>query len=182
MDLNIILIVISLCRCVDKLPEKSASYKKFGPENASNNSLLETSFSGEVSVVVADAGETAVVVSIVERNKQGEVPGRKLSNLDAKEAINTGNLIPDPVPDTSSIELSVRQSECPDSAEPSATPVDVKPDASTQLFNNELIQPNPDLHLGLSVNSCSACNGMRTMFREFLLFLWIGRSILSWSR
>ncbi|KAM3359352.1 putative protein isoform X1 [Capsicum galapagoense] len=148
-----------LCpRCVDKLPEKSASYKKFGPENASTNSLLETSFSGEVSVVVADAGETAVVVSIVERNKQGEVPGRKLSNLDAKEAINTGNLIPDPVPDTSSIELSVRQSECPDSAEPSATPVDVKPDASTQLFNNELIQPNPDLHLGLSVNSCSACN------------------------
>ncbi|MCD7450332.1 hypothetical protein HAX54_005312 [Datura stramonium] len=148
-----------LCpRCVDKLPEKSASYKKFGPENANNNCFIEASFSGEVSVSVADAGETAVVVSIVERNKQGEVPGRKLSNLDTKEAINTGILIPDPVPDTPSIELSLRQNECPDSAQPSATPVDVKSDASTQLSNNELIQPNLDLHLGLSVNSYSACN------------------------
>lgn len=148
-----------LCpRCVDKLPEKSASYKKFGPENANNNCLLEASFSGEVSVSVADAGETAVVISIVERNKQGEVPDRKLSNLDTKEAINSGIMIPDPVPETPSIELSLRQNECPDSAQPSATPVNVKSDASTQLFNNELIQPNLDLHLGLSVNSYSACN------------------------
>ncbi|XP_015170447.1 uncharacterized protein At4g10930 isoform X1 [Solanum tuberosum] len=139
-----------LCpRCVDKLPEKS------GPENASNNCLLEASFSGEVSVSVADAGETAVVVSIIERNNQGEIPGRKLSNLDTKEAINTVILVPDPVPDTPSIELSLRQNECPDSAQ-SATPADVKSDASTQLFNNELIQPNLDLHLGLSENSCSA--------------------------
>ncbi|KAJ8539361.1 hypothetical protein K7X08_013613 [Anisodus acutangulus] len=146
-----------LCpRCVDKLPEKLASYKKFGPENASNNCLLEASFSGEVSVSVADAGETAVVVSIVERNKQGEVPGKKLPNLDTEEAKNTGILIPDP--DTPSIELSLPQNECPDSAQPSASSVDVKSDASTQLFNNELIQPNLDLHLGLSVNSFSACN------------------------
>ncbi|XP_055804305.1 uncharacterized protein At4g10930 isoform X1 [Solanum dulcamara] len=147
-----------LCpRCVDKLPEKSASYKKFGPENASNNCLLEASFSGEVSVSVADAGETAVVVSIVERNNQVETPGRKLSNLDTKEAIDTGILVPDPVPDTPSIELSLRQNECRDSAQP-ATPVDVKSDASTQLFNKELIQPNLDLHLGLSENSCPASN------------------------
>ncbi|TMW87628.1 hypothetical protein EJD97_019696 [Solanum chilense] len=144
-----------LCpRCVDKLPEKSAPYKKLGPENASNNCLLEASFSGEVSVSIADAGETAVVVSIVERNNQGEIPGRKLSNLDTKEAINTDILVPDPVPDPSSIELSLRQNECPDSAQP-ATPVDVKSDASTDLCN-ELIQPNLDLHLGLSENSCSA--------------------------
>lgn len=173
MVLNIILIVISLCRCVDKLPEKSASYKKFGPENASNNCLLEASFSGEVSVSVADAGETAVVVSIVERNNQGETPGRKLSKLDTKEAIDTGILVPDPVPDTPSIELSLRQNECPDSAQP-ATPVDVKSDASTQLFNKELIQPNLDLHLGLSENSCSASNGMLTMFREFLCSFGLG--------
>lgn len=169
---NIILIVIRLCRCVDKLPEKSAPYKKLGPENASNNCLLEASFSGKVSVSIADAGETAVVVSIVERNNQGEIPGRKLSNLDTKEAINTGILVPDPVPDTSSIELSLRQNECPDSAQP-ATPVGVKSDASTDLCN-ELIQPNLDLHLGLSENSCSASTGMLTMFQEFLLFLWIG--------
>ncbi|XP_060173015.1 uncharacterized protein At4g10930 isoform X2 [Lycium barbarum] len=148
-----------LCpRCVDKLPEKSESYKKFGPENASNNCLLEASFSGEVSVSVADAGETAVVVSIVERNKQDEVPGRKLLNLDTDEAINTGILIHDPVPDTPSIELSLPQNECPDSAQPSATPVDVKSDSSTQLISNEPVQPNLDLHLGLSVNSFSACN------------------------
>ncbi|KAK4354562.1 hypothetical protein RND71_026756 [Anisodus tanguticus] len=145
----------------DKLPEKLASYKKFGPENASNNCLLEASFSGEVSVSVADAGETAVVVSIVERNKQGEVPGKKLPNLDTEEAKNTGILIPDP--DTPSIELSLPQNECPDSAQPSASSVDVKSDASTLLFNNELIQPNLDLHLGLSVNSFSACNGGKVM-------------------
>ncbi|XP_015170448.1 uncharacterized protein At4g10930 isoform X2 [Solanum tuberosum] len=146
-----------LCpRCVDKLPEKS------GPENASNNCLLEASFSGEVSVSVADAGETAVVVSIIERNNQGEIPGRKLSNLDTKEAINTVILVPDPVPDTPSIELSLRQNECPDSAQ-SATPADVKSDASTQLFNNELIQPNLDLHLGLSENSCSASTDITNM-------------------
>nr|XP_016444520.1 PREDICTED: uncharacterized protein At4g10930-like isoform X2 [Nicotiana tabacum] len=148
-----------LCpRCVDKIPESSVSNKKFGPENASNNCLIEASFSGEVSVSVADAGETAVVVSIVERNKQGEVPDRNLSNLDPKEAINTGILIPDSVPDTPNIELSLSQNECPDTAQLSATPVDVKPDASTQLFSDELIQPNLDLHLGLSVNSFSACN------------------------
>ncbi|XP_019252315.1 PREDICTED: uncharacterized protein At4g10930 isoform X2 [Nicotiana attenuata] len=148
-----------LCpRCVDKIPESSVSNKKFGPENASNNCLIEASFSGEVSVSVADAGETAVVVSIVERNKQGEVPDRNLSNLDPKEAINTGILIPDSVPDTPNIELSLSQNECPDTVQLSATPVDVKPDASTQLFSDELIQPNLDLHLGLSVNSFSACN------------------------
>ncbi|XP_075096049.1 uncharacterized protein At4g10930-like isoform X1 [Nicotiana tabacum] len=148
-----------LCpRCVDKIPESSVSNKKFGPESASNNCLIEASFSGEVSVSVADAGETAVVVSIVERNKQGEVPDRNLSNLDPKEAINTGILIPDSVPDTPNIELSLSQNECPDTVQLSATPVDVKPDASTQLFSDELIQPNLDLHLGLSVNSFSACN------------------------
>ncbi|CAN4095193.1 unnamed protein product [Withania somnifera] len=148
-----------LCpRCLDKLPEKSASYKKVGPENPSNNCLLEASFSGKVSVSVADAGETAVVVSIVEKNKQGEVSAKDLSNLDTEEANNTGNLIPDPVPDNASIELSVRQNECPDTAQPSATPVDVKSDTSAQVFNNELIQPNVNLHLGLSVNSPPACN------------------------
>ncbi|XP_049397773.1 uncharacterized protein At4g10930 isoform X2 [Solanum stenotomum] len=152
-----------LCpRCVDKLPEKSAPYKKLGPENASNNCLLEASFSGEVSVSVADAGETAVVISIVERNNQGEIPGRKLSNLDTKESINTGILVPDPVPDTPSIELSLRQNECPDSAQP-ATPADVKSDGSMQLFNNELIQPNLNIHLGLSENSCSASTDITNM-------------------
>lgn len=145
-----------LCpRCIDKLPEKSASYKKFGPENASNNSLLEGSLSGEVSVSVADAGETAVVVSIVERNNQGEIPGRQLSNLDPKEAENIGILVPDPVPETPSIELFLRQNECPDSAQPAA---DVKFDASKLIFDNESIQPNLDVHLGLSENSSSASN------------------------
>ncbi|KAK9274810.1 hypothetical protein L1049_022062 [Liquidambar formosana] len=73
-----------LCpRCVvDKMPQKSdvtsiqSPSNQCGPENADSECLVEADFSRKVSVSVADAGETAVVVSMVGGNQWTEVPSK----------------------------------------------------------------------------------------------------------
>ncbi|XP_043718186.1 uncharacterized protein At4g10930 isoform X2 [Telopea speciosissima] len=64
-----------LCpRCItDEVPPESdwisaqRQGNQFGPETSGHESSIDVGFSGKVSVSVADAGETAVVVSLVER-------------------------------------------------------------------------------------------------------------------
>lgn len=71
-------------RCVDdEMPQKSDGLPVYGSENASSECLVEAAFSGKVSVSVADAGETAVIVSLVEGNRGTEESSRNLlSSLD----------------------------------------------------------------------------------------------------
>ncbi|XVF53097.1 hypothetical protein PTKIN_Ptkin05aG0072300 [Pterospermum kingtungense] len=65
------------------IPEKTDSH--YGPEIASSEYVTDTAFSGKLSVSVADAGETAVVVSMVRGNQWTEEPsGNLLSNLGVK--------------------------------------------------------------------------------------------------
>ncbi|GFS38105.1 hypothetical protein Acr_00g0055710 [Actinidia rufa] len=77
-----------LCpRCVtNENPKKSDVIPALRPGNnsrlgnASGDGLVEVAFSGKVSVSVADAGETAVVVSMVEGYQMTEGPSEKLSS------------------------------------------------------------------------------------------------------
>lgn len=79
-----------LCpRClVDQLPKKLDGVLVPGlsnqhePENAGSGGSGEGAFSGKVSVSVADAGETALVVSVVEGSQRAEEPGGEHSTLD----------------------------------------------------------------------------------------------------
>ncbi|XP_042480924.1 uncharacterized protein At4g10930 isoform X2 [Macadamia integrifolia] len=82
-----------LCpRCIiDELPPESLSIStqrqgnQFGPETTGHESSTDAGFSGKVSVSVADAGETAVVVSMVERMQWTQESSDNL--LAAKEAV-----------------------------------------------------------------------------------------------
>ncbi|PSS11298.1 Zinc finger, RING-type, conserved site protein [Actinidia chinensis var. chinensis] len=77
-----------LCpRCVaNENPKKSDAIPALRPGNhsrlgnASGDGLVEVAFSGKVSVSVADAGETAVVVSMVEGYQMTEGPSEKPSS------------------------------------------------------------------------------------------------------
>lgn len=55
------------------------------PENGNNVCQAEESFSGKVSVSVADAGETAVVVSLVEENEWTPASSKDLSPLEVNK-------------------------------------------------------------------------------------------------
>ncbi|CAK9143154.1 unnamed protein product [Ilex paraguariensis] len=85
-----------LCpRClVNEMPHKSVGVPVSGPSNQhliekdSSECLVEVAFSGKMSVSVADAGETAVVVSMIEKNQGTEEPSEKFSStLDASEGL-----------------------------------------------------------------------------------------------
>ncbi|KAL7189108.1 hypothetical protein ACSBR1_038886 [Camellia fascicularis] len=73
-----------LCpRCLaNENPQKSDVIQgnNFHLENGSSECLVDAAFCGKVSVSVADAGETAVVVSLVEGNQVTEEPSEKLSS------------------------------------------------------------------------------------------------------
>ncbi|KAF5175434.1 RING/U-box protein [Thalictrum thalictroides] len=63
-----------LCpRCIDDVPQKTDGVSlhmqnyQYGPESVSPEHLVDGSQSGKLSVSVADAGETAVVVSMIEK-------------------------------------------------------------------------------------------------------------------
>ncbi|KAK2966531.1 hypothetical protein RJ640_019060 [Escallonia rubra] len=88
-------------RCVaDELPQKSEgtpvmmSPNQLSPENASTERLAEAAFSGKMSVSVADAGETAVVVSLVEGSQgTGHLNGKMLSGLDACHDLDNASVV-----------------------------------------------------------------------------------------
>ncbi|KAL6986424.1 hypothetical protein U1Q18_019786 [Sarracenia purpurea var. burkii] len=65
----------------DEIPVLRSSYQSC-PENASSECVVNAVFSGKVSVSVADAGETAVVVSMVERNQVTEEKPPLTSKVD----------------------------------------------------------------------------------------------------
>lgn len=57
-----------------------------GPDNANSECFVQDAFSGKVSISVADAGETAVVVSMVAENQwAGEPNDNFLSTAEVKE-------------------------------------------------------------------------------------------------
>lgn len=68
-----------------------ASLKESGnmwcPGNAGHDYMVEDAFCGKVSVAVADAGETAMVVSMVPRDLQIEMPNESPLNIEVDEAI-----------------------------------------------------------------------------------------------
>nr|XP_043613426.1 uncharacterized protein At4g10930 [Erigeron canadensis] len=81
-----------LCpRClVDPTSEKSklGSSNHYGPESSSNGHLVDATFPMNVSVTVADAGETAVVVSAIDKNQQTKVPSESTYS-----SVNTSNIL-----------------------------------------------------------------------------------------
>ncbi|XP_015571149.2 uncharacterized protein At4g10930 isoform X2 [Ricinus communis] len=78
-----------LCpRCVaGKVPQKfdatsiQRPTKQCGAESCYTSSLPEATFSGKLSVSVADAGETAVVVSMVDEDKRSEEASEKFCSV-----------------------------------------------------------------------------------------------------
>ncbi|KAJ0106239.1 hypothetical protein Patl1_17505 [Pistacia atlantica] len=72
--------ILLSCRCTVDEPQKSAvnltqsTNSQCGPESAEGECLAEAAFSRKVSVSVADAGETAIVVSTVGGNQCTEEP------------------------------------------------------------------------------------------------------------
>ncbi|XP_059640042.1 uncharacterized protein At4g10930 isoform X2 [Cornus florida] len=76
-----------------------------GLQNAISECLVEAAFSGKVSVSVADAGETAVVVSMVEDNQGTEGSGeKKLSTIEVNEDLNVETLKSSSSTSTSNLE------------------------------------------------------------------------------
>ncbi|XP_071726411.1 uncharacterized protein At4g10930 [Rutidosis leptorrhynchoides] len=63
-----------------------------GSESSSHEHSVDLSFPMNVSVSVADAGETAVVVSIIDRNQHTKLPGEsKLTSVNTSNNLKTGN-------------------------------------------------------------------------------------------
>lgn len=62
------------------------SGNRCGPGNLGCDYMVEDALCGKVSVAVADAGETAIVVSMVPRDLQIEMPNESL-NIEVDEAI-----------------------------------------------------------------------------------------------
>ncbi|XP_044485820.1 uncharacterized protein At4g10930 isoform X3 [Mangifera indica] len=92
-----------LCpRCTGDRPQKSAvnltqsTKSHCGPEIAKGECLAEAAFSRKVSVSVADAGETAVVVSMVGGNQCTEEPNEyHLSMLEVDKGLGSETFIND---------------------------------------------------------------------------------------
>ncbi|XAR70163.1 hypothetical protein NMG60_11026933 [Bertholletia excelsa] len=74
-------------------------------EHSSNDSLAEAAFSRKVSVSIADAGETAVVVSMVERDQATQGPSAKLlPTLELEKKLKTEMLIASSIVDGTEME------------------------------------------------------------------------------
>lgn len=141
---------------------------------ANGDYSVEASFSGKLSVSVADAGETAVVVSFVKESLGSGKLGAQISNLDASEgtmfdafsssstaaAPKSGVLSSERIKEELELSLSqntysslLQQSELSDrlrvvsSTKSSATP-----------SNDKMLESGLDLRLGLSVSSSSDGN------------------------
>jgi hypothetical protein len=91
-----LLLTFLLVDCGRCVPQKSDTISiqrpknECGPENASSECFIEDAFSGKVSVSVADAGETAVVVSIVGENQWTSRPNENfLSAVKVEKDFNT---------------------------------------------------------------------------------------------
>ncbi|KAA8528223.1 hypothetical protein F0562_035526 [Nyssa sinensis] len=91
-----------LCpRCVDsenvqKSNETPASRSsnQCAVQNVSSECLVEAAFSGKVSVSVADAGETAVVISMIEGNQGTAGPSEKCSSMgEVSKDLNVETLV-----------------------------------------------------------------------------------------
>ncbi|KAI6707052.1 hypothetical protein NL676_010014 [Syzygium grande] len=63
------------------------------PGNVSCDYMVEDALCGKVSVAVADAGETAIVVSMVPRDLQIEMPSESPLNIEVDEAIKTERMV-----------------------------------------------------------------------------------------
>lgn len=85
-----------LCpRCLlDETSQKSelGPNNHLGPESSSHEYLTDATFPMNVSVSVADAGETAVVVSIIDKNQHTKVPSESmLSTVVTSKDLKIGN-------------------------------------------------------------------------------------------
>jgi len=90
-------LLVDYGRCV---PQKSNAISmqrpknQCGPENANSECFIEDAFSGKLSVSVADAGETAVVVSIVDENQWTAKPNENfLSTVKVEKDLKTETFI-----------------------------------------------------------------------------------------
>jgi len=90
-------LLVDYGRCV---PQKSNAISmqrpknQCGPENANSECFIEDAFSGKLSVSVADAGETAVVVSIVGENQWTAKPNENfLSTVKVEKDLKTETFI-----------------------------------------------------------------------------------------
>ncbi|XP_030540225.2 uncharacterized protein At4g10930 isoform X2 [Rhodamnia argentea] len=101
------------------------------PGNVGRDYMVDDALCGKVSVAVADAGETAIVVSMVQRDLQIEMPNENPLNVEVDEAIRresmalvadanirkvetetVENRATDPEPATQNVVLSLSQDTC----------------------------------------------------------------------
>lgn len=175
-----------LCpRCiVEKVPKESDGAPGSRPNNehaaetVNGDSSIESAFSGKLLVSVADAGETAVVVSFAEENLGKEIQGGLISDLVVSEGTKIDTCSASSATADRNVELSNSESdklELSLSQDPySSLQLDstfltgmkintddnvVKVVSSTNSsatpFNDKCIESGLDLHLGLSLCSSS---------------------------
>ncbi|KAI3453835.1 hypothetical protein Pfo_010498 [Paulownia fortunei] len=176
-----------LCpRCaLDKGPQNSdrvsilrKSYQN-DLEIAGDDCLAEASFSGRVSVSVADDGETAVVISLVEGNQgsqessesvlgcskdmENTLLSSSVSNIPKSEALTGDRKSVEPNSCQQEMELSLSRDNCYSSSH-AISPAELKISADDAVeraprhLNKKMIDSGLDLDLGLSMGSDTPVN------------------------
>ncbi|XP_057966824.1 uncharacterized protein At4g10930 isoform X2 [Malania oleifera] len=118
------------------------SMHKCDQANAGSEYSVRDAFSGKVSVSVADAGETAVVVSMVEENQETEEPNEKFSILEIEDDLKIGTFSSTYDVNSPNLEMSLKQM------------TNIQPNLEAQELKLSLSQdPSFNLPLTSSVNS-----------------------------
>lgn len=151
---------------------------KHAAETVNGDSSIESAFSGKLLVSVADAGETAMVVSFAEENLGKEIQGGLISDLVASEgtkidtssassatADQKGEL---PNSESDKLELSLSQdtysslqlnstflTSMKTNTDDNTVKVVSSMNSSATPLNDKWIESGLDLHLGLSLRSSS---------------------------
>ncbi|KAL5719073.1 hypothetical protein ACHQM5_011904 [Ranunculus cassubicifolius] len=154
-----------LCpRCIDEVPQKSdgvsvqtANYQN-SPESSSHEHSVEASQCGKVSVSVADAGETAVVVSMIEGNPWLKGPSEDcLSDHDTNInhlalSLSQGHFPVDPL-QSNNLETDFTEEEVPEPIVSGGCQLFTSLFSDKPVVKNNLSRTESgfDLHLGLSM-------------------------------
>lgn len=172
-------------RCiVEQVPKDSDDAPVSRPSNqhaaetVNGDSSIESAFSGKLLVSVADAGETAVVVSFAEENMGKEIQRELISDLLASEDTKvdtssassaTADLIGElPNSESDKLKLSLSQdtysslqldstflTSTKTNTDDNTVKVVSSMNSSATPFNDKWIESGLDLHLGLSLHSSS---------------------------
>ncbi|KAL0304899.1 UNVERIFIED_CONTAM: hypothetical protein Sangu_3061200 [Sesamum angustifolium] len=173
----------------DRVSVLRKSYQN-GLEISGGDCQPEASFSGRVSVSVADDGETAILISLLEGNQESQESSKSVfgcskdmentlfpastSDVLKSEALpgNSNSLGPDIC--QQELELSLSQDNCYSSSH-SISPGQLKISTDEAVkqppkhLNNKVVDSSLDLDLGLFMCSDISGNSISKIFASFLL-------------